>query len=70
MTSAMSSGVATRPIGTSASRSVAIFSFWYTFSVIPVRTMPGDRLLTRTPSRPNSCARTATSMISAALLGP
>src|SRR5712692_10351626 len=32
--------------------------------------MPGERLLTRMPSRPNSWASTATSMMSAALLGP
>ena len=51
-------------------RAFATDRSWYTFSVIPVRTMPGERLLTRMPSRPNSCARTATSMIRAALLGP
>jgi len=37
---------------------------------MPVRTMPGDTVLARMPSRPNSCASTWQSMMTAALLGP
>src|SRR3989442_813374 len=36
---------------------------------MPVRTMPGETEFTRMPSRPNSCASTRISMITAALLG-
>jgi len=65
----MSSGAATRPSGTSAARSAATDASWYAFSVMPVRTIPGDTEFTRMPSRPNSWASTRISMITAALLG-
>ena len=37
---------------------------------MPVRTIPGETVLTLIPSRPSSWANTCASMITAALVGP